>query len=338
MWVVRPAQQQDLTDILELASSLTARVSSTVPNEEDKLSERIDYSLRSLAGDPEVRGQERLLFVLVDTEAGKLQGVSGIDARAGSGQPFYNYRRDALVHASHELGISRRVGVLYPSHALTDRTLLCSFMIAAELRESEAFELLSRARLLFIARHRALFANDMVVEIQGVQTESGDVPFWDSLGRHFFNMDFETADKYSGALSKTFIAELMPPNPIYVDLLSDAAQAALGKPHELAGKTCDLLEREGFHGSCYIDIFDGGPVLEARTDMLKTVVSSHRKTVRSGDSVQGDHYLIGVGEGEHFRCGLAPLGEGLEETVKLAASAQKALGCTQGDELLVAPL
>ncbi|WP_166263205.1 arginine N-succinyltransferase [Marinobacter caseinilyticus] len=338
MWVVRPAQQEDLSDIVELASVLSARVSSTVPKDKGKLAEKIDYSKRSLAGDQDVKGTERMLFVLVNTATGKVQGTAGIDARAGNGQPFYNYRQDALIHASHELKVSRRVEVLYPSHALTDRTLLCSLMIAPELRGTDAFELLSRSRLLFVARQRAMFANSMVVEVQGVQTESGSVPFWDSLGRHFFNMDFATADSYSGMLSKTFIAELMPPNPIYVDLLSEAAQAALGQPHDLARKTFELLEREGFQSGAYVDIFDGGPVLEARTDMLKTIVSSLRKTVRSEEDVDGDSYLAGAGEGLHFRCGLVTLDEGLDETVKMTRANQKLLACAQGDELLVAPL
>lgn len=338
MWVVRPAQLADLSDIKELASALKARVSSTVPGDEAKLAEKIEYSRRSLAEDPETTGNERLMFVLEDTKTGKVRGTAGIDARAGSGHPFYNYRRDALIHASHELGVSSRVDVLYPSHALTDRTLLCSFMIAPELRGTEAFELLSRARLLFVARHRALFAKLMAVEIQGVQLESGAVPFWDSLGRHFFNMDFDTADAHSGTLSKTFIAELMPPNPIYVTLLTDAAQAALGQPHEIAAQTCDLLEREGFQVGNYVDIFDGGPVLEARTDMLRSVIGSHRKTLRTGEDIHGDRYLVGIGEGETFRCVLSVLSEGLAETVKMPVTLQTQLHCTHGDELLVVPL
>ncbi len=338
MWVVRPAQMKDLSDIKELASALKARVSSTVPADETKLAARIEYSRRSLAGDPDTTGHERVMFVLEDTKAGKVRGTAGIDARAGSGHPFYNYRRDALIHASHELGVSSRVDVLYPSHALTDRTLLCAFMIAPELRGTEAFELLSRARLLFVARHRALFAKLMAVEIQGVQLESGAVPFWDSLGRHFFNMDFDTADAHSGTLSKTFIAELMPPNPIYVTLLTDAAQAALGQPHEIAARTCDLLEREGFQGGNYVDIFDGGPVLEARTDMLRSVIGSHRKTLRTGEDSQGDVYLVAIGEAEAFRCVLTVLDEGLADTVKMPVTVQTQLSCTHGDELLVVPL
>lgn len=337
MLVVRPAQRDDLAGIAHLASAQKVRV-STLPRADDRLAAKIDYSRRSFAADPETKDRERYLFVLVDSDDGKVRGVAGIDAHAGNGQPFYNYRRDALIHASHELGVSRPVDVLYPSHGLTGHTLLCSFMIEHSLRETDAFELLSRTRLLFIARHRARFANTMVVEIQGVQTEKAAVPFWDSLGRHFFNMDFGAADQYSSELSKTFIAELMPPNPIYVTLLTEAAQGALGQPHALASATCDLLHREGFQSGCFIDIFDGGPVLEARTDTLKTVVSSHSKRVRISE-VPGDGlYLVGAGEGAGFRCVLTPLGEGLQEQARMSADVQSALGCEPGESVLVAPL
>lgn len=346
MLVVRPAERDDLAGIARLASAQEVRV-STLPRAEERLAQKIDHSRRSLTREPDTRGRERYLFVLVDSEDGedgedgKIRGVAGIDACAGNGQPFYNYRRDALIHASHELGVSRPVDVLYPSHGLTGHTLLCSFMIDHALRETDAFELLSRARLLFIARHRFAFANHMVVEIQGVQTGAGEVPFWDSLGRHFFNMDFATADQYSSELSKTFIAELMPPNPIYVTLLSEAAQEALAQPHALARKTSELLQREGFQAGSFIDIFDGGPVLEARTDTLKTIVSSHYKQVRVSDVDGGEHYLerylVAAGEAEGFRCVLAPLSEGLDEQVRLSAEVERALGCVPGEPVMVAP-
>ncbi|MEP5982725.1 MAG: arginine N-succinyltransferase, partial [Marinobacter alexandrii] len=250
----------------------------------------------------------------------------------------YNYRRDALVHASHELGVSRRVEVLYPSHSLTDQTLLCSFSIRPELRETEAFELLSRARMLFIAEHREWFSSRLVVEIQGVQDEDGSVPFWDSLARHFFNMDFETADQYSSMLSKTFIAELMPPNPVYVTLLTERAQAALGQCHPLTKPNLELLLREGFHAGCYLDIFDAGPVLEARTDTVHTLVTSHRKSLHGRQDEAGDLCLISAGEGQAFRCTLARAEETLDDELKLSVSAWKVLGKSAGDAVRMAPL
>lgn len=338
MWLVRPAQPDDLKPILAIADASRARVSSTLPRQEDALARRIEDSVASFAGSVPADRSPRFLFVLENRDTGKLEGTAGIDARAGNGQPFYNYRRDALIHASHGLGISRRVEVLYPSHSLTDQTLLCSFSIRPELLGSDAFQLLSRARFLFLASHRSLFSGRTVVEIQGEQSEDGSVPFWDSLGRHFFNMDFEAADRYSGLLSKTFIAELMPPNPIYVTLLSEAAQKALGKPHPLTRANMELLQQEGFQPGCYLDIFDAGPVLEARTDSLRTLVTSQRKTLHASHDDAGETCLIAAGDGGDFRCTLAPVVETLSGKVRVPVRTWRTLGRSAGDPVRIAPL
>lgn len=339
MWLVRPAQPDDLDQILAIAGTQSARLSSTLPKQGDALAYKIEHSQASFAGRIGADDEPpRFLFVLENTETGEVVGTAGIDARAGNGQPFYNYRRDALIHASHELGVSRRVEVLYPSHSLTDSTLLCSFSIRPELSGTDAFELLSRARILFIADHRDWFTQRVAVEIQGVQLDDGSVPFWDSLGRHFFDMDFETADQYSGQLSKTFIAELMPPNPIYVTLLSEAAQKALGQPHPVTVPNYELLQREGFQPGNYLDIFDAGPVLEARTDGLKTLVTSHAKALHGSNDNLGETCLIAAGEGDRFRCTLTPVAETLEDTLKVPVNTWKILNRTAGDRVRIAPL
>ncbi|GAA0843817.1 arginine/ornithine succinyltransferase subunit alpha [Marinobacter szutsaonensis] len=339
MWLVRPATPADLEPILEIAGTQGARMSSTLPKQKEALASKIRHSLHSFAGKTSDEEEPpRFLFVLENTETGEILGTAGIDTRAGNGQPFYNYRRDALIHASHELGVSRRVEVLYPSHGLTDQSLLCSFAIKPELLNTDAFELLSRARLMFIAEHRAWFNARMVVEIQGVQEDDGSVPFWDSLGRHFFNMDFQTADQYSGTLSKTFIAELMPPNPIYVTLLSPKAQEALGQPNKLTVPNLELLQREGFHAGCYLDIFDAGPVLEARTDGLRTLVTSTRKELHGSHEDAGETCLIAAGEGDQFRCTVTPVAETLEDKLKVPVRTWQVLNKNAGDTVRIAPL
>jgi len=337
MWMVRPAKPDDLKSILALAGGMGPRLSSTLPRKDEALAARIEQSVRAFQGTTDAGESPRFLFVLEDTDTGAVRGVAGIDSRAGHGQPFYNYRKDALIHASHELGVSRRVEVLYPSHALTDHTLLCTFTIDPALQGTDAFELLSRARMMFIASHRHLFTDHTVVEIQGVQTESGEVPFWDSLGRHFFDMDFETADQHSGALSKTFIAELMPSNPIYVTLLSQDAQTALGQAHEKTRPTYELLQREGFRAGDYVDIFDAGPVLEARTDSLKTIVSSVTGTLHGSTSEEGEQCLVCGGTQMQFRCTLAPIAETLKGEVKVPVRTWHCLGLDAGDPVQVSP-
>ncbi len=337
MWRVRPAKLDDLQQILDIAGTQSARLSSTLPKAEESLAERISQARASLAATTP-NTPKRILLVLEDPETGQIAGTAGIDTRAGNGEPFYNYRRDHLIHASHELGISRRVEVLYPSHSLTDCSLLCAFSLRPGLQKTTAFELLSRARMLFIASHRSWFTQRIVVEIQGVQNENGSVPFWDSLGRHFFNMDFETADQHSGQLSRTFIAELMPPNPIYVALLSDAAQAAIGKPYSQTQANFELLQREGFQAGSYLDIFDGGPVLEARTDGLRTLITSQPKTLHGSHQDEGETCLIAAGEGEHFRCLLTPVAETLTDDVKVPVSTWRGLEASAGEWVRISPL
>jgi arginine N-succinyltransferase len=340
MWLVRPAAPGDLKAILDLVGGVGPRLSSTLPRKDEALAAKIEQSVRAFehaSGNAGADETLRFLFVLEDTDTGAVRGVAGIDSRAGHGQPFYNYRKDALIHASHELGVSSRVEVLYPSHALTDHTLLCAFTIDPALKGTDAFELLSRARMMFIATHRELFTDRAVVEIQGVQTDTGEVPFWDSLGRHFFNMDFETADQHSGALSKTFIAELMPPNPVYVTLLTPQAQAALGQAHEKTRATYELLQREGFQAGAYLDIFDAGPVLEARTDSLKTIASSISGALHGNPSDDGELCLISGDSAAGFRCTLTPMTETLQGDIKVPVRTWHCLGLDAGDPVRVSP-
>lgn len=337
MWIVRPARHGDIVGIEQLAIAQGPRV-STLPQAQDELAEKIDYAARSLAGEPATKGCERFLFVLEDAATGTIRGTAGLDASAGNGQPFYNYRLDELIHASHELAISTRVPILYLSHELTGRTLLCSFTIAEDLRHTVAFDLLSRSRLLFVHQHRALFCDELIVEIQGVQDEQGNSPFWDSLGRQFFGMDFATADYYSAVKSRTFLAELMPPHPIYVTLLSEAAQHALGEHHSAAARTWQVLHREGFSLGRHLDIFDGGPTLEARVGALNTINNCRHRKVKLGKLSQGLNHIVATNDPDDFRCSLGKVGEGLAETVQLEPDLVEALRLQDNQSISVVAL
>ncbi|UZE97011.1 arginine/ornithine succinyltransferase subunit alpha [Alkalimarinus alittae] len=338
MLTVRPSTFSDLVSIEKLANHNSAKI-STLPQQRDKLSAKIDASTRSFAGDESMGGIEQFLFILENTETGEVLGTAGIDRSAGNGQPFYNYRRDELIHSSRQLQVNNHIPILYMTHELTGKTLFCSLTIAPEYRGTEFFGLLSRARLLFIGLFKERFDEDIIIEIQGVSDETGDCPFWDSLGRHFFDMDFATADHYSGVKSKTFIAELMPSHPIYVPLLSDAAQAAIGKPHPLAEQNCQLLHREGFRVGNHIDIFDGGPTLGAHVNDLNTVKSMHTKTVKVTESNGGGvKYLICNGDFSDFKCVVGHLTDGIGDVIRINHTLAKVLDVSEKERVTFAPL
>lgn len=338
MLIVRPSTLLDLESIEKLANHNSAKI-STLPQERDKLTEKVETSIRSFSGDESIAGKEQYLFILENTETGEVLGTAGIDRNAGNGQPFYNYRRDELIHSSRQLQVNNHIPVLYMTHELTGKTLFCSLTISPDYRNTDYFELLSRTRLLFMGLFKERFDEDVIVELQGVSTEDGGCPFWDSLGRHFFDMDFATADHHSGIKSKTFIAELMPSHPIYVPLLTEEAQASIAVPHAAAETNCQLLHREGFRVGNHIDIFDGGPTLSGLVNDLNTVKSMHSKSVKITTSNGGGvKYLVCNGHFSDFRCVIGQLTDGIGDVIRINRSLAEALKVSEKERITFAAL
>ena len=126
--------------------------------------------------------------------------------------------------------------------------------------------LLARSRYLFIAMHRQRFADRILAELRGIIDEAGGSPFWDGLAGRFFGMNFQDADRFNATHGHQFIADLFPKHPIYVAMLTESARSVIGLPHPSGRAAMRMLESEGFAFENYIDIFDGGPTMTARTD------------------------------------------------------------------------
>jgi len=337
MLVVRPSTFVDLTGIERLLNDTDARV-TTLPKERDKLSEKISESDDAFRVAIDGEGPASFLFVLEDSETRELQGTSGIDAEAGNGYPFFNYRLDEVVHASHHLNISSKVPVLFLSHELTGRTLLRSFSINPDFRDSDGFDLLSRARFMFMAANPDRFNQEIIVEIQGIFDDKGVCPFWDAVGRKFFDLDFLTADYYCSMKSKTFMSELIPQHPVYVPLLPDEAAGNIAKNHPAANRICQLLYREGFHQSKFIDPFDGGPVLKGQLQYTHTFRNIRFKKAKPSDVVGGMKYLISNQSQQDFRCVIGTLVDGIGDTIRISLEVAHALNVRDGDAIAYSPL
>lgn len=270
MLLLRPLNLYDIQGLERLAV-ISGGSMTTLPANRDHLSELINSTVKSLNTEVERAGSESYHFVLEDTASGEIVGVSGIDAAVGLSTPFYSYRQEDLVHASNELQIHNRIPALNLCQDYTGASRLCTLFLDKDHRNQDNLHLLSRARLMFISQHPERFAKRLIAELQGVADEDNQSPFWESLGRHFFNMDFNKANYLTGINSKGFIADLMPHYPVYVPLLSEEAQQALGKPRPDMQEVMELLEEEGFSYRGYVDIFDAGPTLEARTESIRSV-------------------------------------------------------------------
>jgi arginine N-succinyltransferase len=273
--VFRAAGPQDL-DAFERIAAASATGITTLPADRSLLAEKLERSAQAFASADDSSGEEIYLFVVEDLAAGRVVGTSGIAARAGFADRFYSYRNEMVVHASSVLGASNRIHTLHLCHDLTGYTLLTSFYIEPAYELSLAPQLLSRARLLFIAEFADRFSDRIAAESPGLSDDQGRCPFWDAVGRRFFDMDYPQVERLTGGRSKAFIAELMPQSPLYVPLLPEAAQWAIGQLHPVGELPFSILLDEGFDTETYVDIFDGGPTVEARVAMLKTVARSRR--------------------------------------------------------------
>jgi len=119
-------------------------------------------------------------------------------------------------------------------------------------------------------------------------------------------MDFDTADDLCGNGRKNFIAQLMPRHPLYTSFLSDEARAAIGQTHVHTTPARRLLEQEGLRYQGYLDIFDGGPVLQARVDELRASRDSVLTPARAGEAGQGAMTLVARADMARFRVVATP--------------------------------
>lgn len=301
MYLVRPADFPDLPALERLARKAGIGITNFPANRE-RLNDKIAASRQSLLSDIVQPSRESYLFVMVEQASGEIVGTCSIDAMVGVDAPFYSYRIDDVVHASPQLQIHNRIPALFLCQDYSGMTRLNALVLDKGHQTDEAFALLSRARLLFIARHPDRFTSKIFAEIRGESDHKGYSPFWEALGRHFFSMDFKKADYLSGISNKHFIAELMPRYPIYVPTLPQEAQDSIGVIHEDSEKVANILLDEGFIFRDYVDIFDAGPSIEARVQDLQTVAGQRTgKALIDPNLSTDERHLVAAGHLEDFR-------------------------------------
>lgn len=338
MLVIRAAKLSDLDALIDMARQAGSGMTTLKPDPE-MLGQRLATSEASFAETiaPEARDY---MFVLEHTAQGRenasIAGVCAIKSAVGLTEPFYNYRIGTLVHCSRELDVFTRMETLYLSNDLTGSTELCSLFLLPQYRAGFNGKWLSKSRFLFIAQFQHLFTEKIIAEMRGFQAEDGTSPFYEGLGRHFFKMDFNHVDGLTAIGKKSFIAELMPRQPLYVDYLPQAAIDVIGQVHTSTQPARRLLEQEGMHYEGYVDIFDAGPVLQGRASELRAVRDSVLATaVLAEEGIEHEeteHVLIANTRLDDFRMILTRAVAGATR-VALTAQELQQLHCAPGDDV-----
>lgn len=280
MEVVRAATLDDLEPLYDLIQragfGLTSlRLSKT------QLHERLEWSHFAFTRKSERAGGEPYVFVMEDLTTGALVGTSCIFAKTGGYEPFYAYEIVRETKASDELDVQTQRESLHLRRIHDGPTEIGSLFLLPEFRGKGRGSLLSLARFSMLAQRPSRFAKEVIAEMRGVSNVDGFSPFWEAVGRHFFQVDFTVADALS-TVSKKFIEDLMPQHPIYLDLLHDEAREAIGEVHQQTQPAQAMLEREGFVSRGLVDIFDAGPILHAPRDAIRSVASCRNPSVHAG--------------------------------------------------------
>ena len=342
MFLVRPIERDDLAAVLALSERTGAGL-TTLPANRERLAGRIERSVASFQGTAK-REDECYMFVLVDAASRRVAGISAIEAAIGLDEPWYNFRVHTLVHASQALDVYTSVPTLFLANDHTGHTELASLFVDQQFRHGRSGPLIAKSRLLFIAEFAERFSTKVISELRGRLSPDGRSPFWEGLGRHFFAMEYSTADYLTGIGQKSFIAELMPRHPVYVNLLPDAARDAIAAVHDDTRPARAMLEQEGFRYDGYVDIFDAGPTLECFRDNIHAVRQSQLVPVHLGeaDPVPDTHenlatWLVANRKFSGWRAILASAPRRIDRFPLLAYAAE-ALGVAEGDVVRAVPL
>jgi len=334
MLVIRAARMSDLDALMDMARQAGSGMTTLKPDPE-MLGQRLATAEASFAQTiaPDARDY---MFVLEHTLDKRIAGVCAIKGAVGLTEPFYNYRIGTLVHCSRELDVFTRMETLYLSNDLTGSTELCSLFLLPQYRAGFNGKWLSKSRFLFIAQFQQLFTEKIIAEMRGYQDDNGVSPFYEGLGRHFFKMDFNHVDGLTAIGKKSFIAELMPRQPLYVDYLPQSAIDVIGHVHTSTQPARRLLEQEGMHYEGYVDIFDAGPVLQGRVSELRAVRDSVLATTVVADGVpehqESEHMLVSNTRLDDFRMILTRAVAGATR-IALTAQELAQLHCEAGDEV-----
>ena len=308
-------------------AKLTGGGFTNLPPDRTALRTKLERSDAAYARTSEGVEDELFLLVLENVATGEVRGTCQIFTKVGQHYPFYSYRIGALTQHSKELGRTFRADMLTLTTDLEGSCEVGGLFLHPGERAGGLGLLLARSRYLFIAMHRARFADRILAELRGIIDEAGGSPFWDGVAGRFFGMNFQDADYFNATHGHQFIADLFPKHPVYTAMLSETARAAIGLPHPSGRAAMRMLENEGFAFENFIDIFDGGPTMTAKTDQVRTIRDAKTAQIDAINGTGGDPALIATGSLLDFRCAFGQVsGDGGSVSTDAATAATLQIG------------
>ena len=332
-FLIRAAKASDLDPLYQMAK-LTGGGFTNLPPDRSALQAKLAASDEAFGRSEDSLVDETFVLVLENTQTGEVRGTCQLFTNVGQRWPFYSYRLNTLTQHSQELNRTVRAELLNLVTDLEGASEVGGLFLHPNERAGGLGLLIARSRYLFIARHRARFADRILAELRGIIDERGGSPFWDGVAGRFFGMSFQEADYFNAINGNQFIADLMPKHPVYVAMLDEDSRSAIGVPHPTGRAAMRMLEKEGFAYEGYVDIFDGGPTMLARTDQVRSVANARTGTVTDIGANGGTPSLVATGQLADYRCCYGEVG-GEGDDIVIDAQTARTLGVDTGDDVSV---
>lgn len=332
MFIIRQSFREDIDQILAVAKHLDTM---NLPAHRDHLQRIVERSERSFRGDVEQHERE-LLFVLEDTDNGRIAGTSMIHAQHGTRRaPHVFFRvvkeeRYSVTLDKYLVHQCFRIGYNYDGP-----TEIGGLILLPEYRgrPERLGKLLSYVRFLFIAMHRDWFRDRVLSELLPPLEDDNTSALWNSLGKHFTGLTYQEADLLSKD-NKEFIHALFPHELIYTSMLPKRARDIIGRVGDEQRGVESMLRKIGFEYARQIDPFDGGPHFVADTDEITLVDNAIRGRAGTGSDGGAPWGMVAVERDGQFRAtagsfGVAP---GTDH-IRMDAASLAALGAEVGEEV-----
>lgn len=334
--IIRAAIADDIDRLLEL-SALVGSGMTSMPTDRQSWEDKLTRSIADFQRDEPEKNGDIYFMVLEDLNAGKIVGCCAVYAGIGIQRPFYSYKVAQITTSSEKLDLTIFTRVLNLVNDFTGTTEIGSLFLLPNYRVDGIGKFLSRSRFLLLADFPDRFDDVVFAEMRGWLDKDDNSPFWEHLGRKFFDLTFQEADYISATDGHQFISDLMPKFPVYLDLLAKEAQDVVGVPHEAAAGAFHILKKEGFSYSGYIDIFDAGPSIQTPLANIKTVADS--KTMELSEIIDNeavsnsDLYILSNSKLDNYKMMRAPVLLKDEGQAAISVAAAKALDLKVGDQL-----
>lgn len=331
MIIIRPIARKDF-DIFAEFSFESVLGMTNLPRNRDKFLETITRSENSFSLDVHKPGEEIYYFVLEDLTTGRIGGTCGIIVQSHHSYSYFYELETEKTEAKH-IPAPKTLQLLKVAPSPPNCSELCALYLQPTFRHGGQGRLLSLSRFLFIAAHRKRFEKKILANLRGYIDERQIAPFWEAIGRHFCDLSFV---EVMAQLDETrlFISEILPKHPIYLSLLSPEARETVGKVHELTKPAVNMLLNENFAISPYVDVFDGGPILIAKTSEVRTIANSDLVTIdlTSDALLDEDEYILS-NERIDFRACFGMLKLLSKKRAIMNEKVAEALGVKRGDQI-----